>query len=64
MCSVGVLVTDVRAWVWPTQSGDRDRFHVLTHELLEVICDLAKDHVLVVDFCKQIFDVIHKSLAK
>ena len=50
--------------IWPTKSGDLDGLHQLSHDLLFGIGVFTEDHVEVIDFCEQVFDVVHKSLAK
>ena len=70
MCSVGVLVTDVRAWVWPTQSGGFDGFrHAFLHGHFGLIGKFGLEHEVVPLFGRQHFLenvqwMFHKSLAK
>ena len=60
----GYPVDAVSIGEWPTQSGDVGRLHQLSHDLLFGIGVFTEDHVEVIDFCEQVFDVVHKSLAK
>ena len=66
LCPVDVFDAGMCAGVWPTWSGDRgvSRLVAFTHLSLVLVCDLFPDLIAVAYLGDQVFDFVHKSLAK